>query len=55
MDFDPEGMTMNAGALVAFRHVRQAVRRLDLENPENIHGRIVPPGHPIRNGCTRKD
>ena len=37
MDFDAEGMTMQTGALVVRRHVRQPVRRLYLKNFENFH------------------
>jgi hypothetical protein len=35
-------MAVNAGAFMAGRHVGQVVRRLHLENSEDVHRRIVP-------------
>ena len=49
VDFDAERMPVDTGTLVTFGNMRQAVCRLDLENPENIHGRIVPPVPCVRN------
>jgi hypothetical protein len=42
-------MPVHAGTLVPFRNIGQAVSGFDLENAENIHGRIVPPAPWLRN------
>jgi len=47
--FNSERMPVHAGTLVSFRNVGQAVSGFDLENAENIHGRIVPPAPRLRN------
>ena len=47
--FNSERMPVHAGTLVPFRNVGQAVSGFDLENAENIHGRIVPPAPWLRN------
>jgi hypothetical protein len=47
MDLDAEGMPVQARALVAFRHIREAVGGFEGEDFEDIHPRIVQLG-PIR-------
>lgn len=42
VDLDPERMTVQPGTLMAGRHVRQAVGRLDMEFFEDMHARILP-------------
>jgi hypothetical protein len=49
VNLDTEGVSVHAGALVPLGHVRQAVRRFDLENAKYIHARIVPPTRGRRN------
>ena len=44
MNFDTKGMTVQTGAFVALRYVRQAVSGLDLKYSENIHFQIVTAG-----------
>jgi len=48
MDFDAEGVPVQTGTLVPFRHIRQTVRRFEREDFENIHDGIVLPAcrHP---------
>ena len=42
VDFDTEGMAMQARALVPLGHVRQAVGGFDLENFEDMHAGMLP-------------
>jgi hypothetical protein len=43
MNLDAERMAVQPRALVARRHVRKAVRRLDMEFFEDMHARILAP------------
>lgn len=42
MDLDAERMTVDSPAFVILGDMRQVVRGFDLENLEQVHGRIVP-------------
>jgi hypothetical protein len=44
VQFDQEGMTVQASAFVPFGHIRQTVGRFDIERLEDAHGRVSVAG-----------
>ena len=49
VNFYSKGMTVKAGTFVPLRYIGKPVGGFDLENPENIHMRIVPRIKVLRN------